>query len=540
MISVMLVDDDLPVLDFLRGSIPWKNLGLELHGTYTDPLEAQAAALQNPPDILLTDIGMPEMNGLDLIRSIRSAHPYVKAAILSCHDDFRYAQQAVRLSVNDYVLKETMTSKSIVELLTQLKEQVSAESGSRAKNQSLELEMRQNRSLLKRNFIRTTVHEPLFDLDGWKRQAAEYGLSLERSAWLPVFGYATRMQEALSRFQSGDLFLYAVENIVEEVASEQGGLLFAYSSREIILLFPYTTLLHISPIKKTEEILRRVQDCLAEYAKVPFSFLIGAPAKDERSLKEALTRLLDTRESLFYLPESSVIKAEHLQRDFGDGDLLLEQYADALEEFRRIVFEERLDGIDPFVAKWSDHIRYQRYKPVEVKEWVLKMILDVRLRLKSLQHYLSNFSAEVLHHNVMELTSMRELEDWLKQYMRQAIDWVGRVYRDSQNREILECRRFVSSQLDRRITLEDAAKHLHLHPSYLSRLFKRETGENFVEFVTRLKMEKAKELLEMTDKTIEEIAGQLAYDNKHYFSKLFKAHTGQLPSAYRNEINGKA
>ena len=163
---------------------------------------------------------------------------------------------------------------------------------------------------------------------------------------------------------------------------------------------------------------------------------------------------------------------------------------------------------------------------MEVKEWLLKMILDVRMRLKSLQHYQSTFSSELLHHDVHELSSIREMELWLKDYLQQAIQWAGQVYRESHNREILECQRFVYNHLHMKISLEDAAAHLHLHPSYLSRLFKRETGENFIEYVTRMKMEKAKELLEITDKSVEQISDMLGYENKNYFGKLFKAHTG--------------
>jgi two-component system response regulator YesN len=236
----------------------------------------------------------------------------------------------------------------------------------------------------------------------------------------------------------------------------------------------------------------------------------------------------------FFLPESSVIPLDHVKDTFADGDLLLGQYMPALDELRHVVFEERADLIDAYVSKWIDYIQYNRFRPLDVKEWLLKMILDIRLRLKSLQNYHSDYSTELLHHDVLELTNIRELERWLKDYLRQAIDWAGQVYRESHNREIIECQRYVYNHLDRKVSLEDAAAHLHLHPSYLSRLFKRETGENFVEYVTRLKMEKAKELLEMSDRTIEDIADMLGYDNKNYFGKLFKAHTGTLPSVYRS------
>jgi two-component system response regulator YesN len=539
--SVIIIDDDLPVLQFLETAIEWEELGFRLAGAYSDSAEALAAAQDVHPDVLISDIGMPGMNGIELIRVIRSEAELAatKVVILSCHDDFHYAQAAVKLSVSEYVLKETMTVKSITEILMRLKEQLDQEAGVQSKSRMLEREAELHRGAAKRQFIRSTVNEPLLDSEEWGRKAEGFGIRLGKHAVIPAFGYANRGKEAADRFQSKDLFGYTVENIVEELlAEEKETALFTYDMGEIVILLPHYSQLHINNSLKMEQTLRQIQNKLLHFAKVPFSFLMGNPAKDARELKEQLIRMVKPKELRFYLPESSVMRLDHVREEFGDGDMLLAQYMAALEELRHVVFEEREDLIDAYVSKWVDFIQYNRFRPLDVKEWLLKMILDIRLRLKSLQHYQSTYASELLHHDVLELTNVRELERWLKDYLKQAIHWAGQVYGESHNREIIECQRYVAGHLDRKISLEDAAAHLHLHPSYLSRLFKRETGENFVEYVTRLKMERAKELLEMSGKTVEEIADMLGYDNKNYFGKLFKAHTGTLPSAYRTQSRG--
>lgn len=534
MYSVMIVDDDIPVLEFLEASIKWEELGFRLAGTYHDPIEALEAGRKDKTDVLISDIGMPGLNGLDLIRALRENHTMLKAVILSCHDDFQYAQAAVKLSVSEYVLKETMNARIISEVLVQLKEQLDVEAGVLSKSLKMEREVEQSRSASKRHFIRSTVNDPLLDIVEWNRKAEGFGIKWGQRAVLPVFGYANQLKEAVNRFQSKDLFVYTIENIMEELLVDNDEtVFFTYDTGEIVLLFPHYSQLHVNNSQKVAQTLREIQSCLLQYTKVPFSFLTGSPVKDARSLKDQLFHMTETKNPRFYLPESSVMKLEHVSESFGEGNLLLEQYMPALEEFRRAIFEERNEMIDDYVSKWIDFIQYHRFRPMEVKEWLLKMILDVRLRLKSLQHYNSTFSSELLHHDLLELTSVRELELWLKDYLWEAIQWAGQVYRESHNREIVECQRFVYNHLDKKISLEDAAAHLHLHPSYLSRLFKRETGENFVEYVTRIKMIKAKEFLEITDKSVEEIAEMLGYDNKNYFGKLFKAHTGTVPNSYR-------
>lgn len=539
MYTVMIVDDDIPVLEFLKTTIKWEELGYQLTGVYANPLDALKAGQQTKTDVLISDIGMPEINGLELIKSLREEDPNVKAVILSCHDEFHYAQTAVKLSVSEYILKETMNVSNITEVLIRLKEQLDAEDRQQSKSRKLEKEVSQQRGASKRQFIRSTVNEPLFDSAEWSAKAGDFGIQLSKHAVLPVFGYANRVKEANSRFQSTDLFEYTIQNIVEELLVDQKEVtLFTYDTGEIVLLFPHFSELHVNNSQKMEQTLRQLQTCLQKYAKISFSFITGAPVKDVRALKDQLIRMVEARALRFYLPETSISKLERLQEGFGDGGELLAQYAQALDEFRSVVFDERVEGIESFVSKWVDFIQYNRFRPLEVKDWLLKMILDVRMRLKSLQHYQSTFSSELLHHDVHELSSIREMELWLKDYLQQAIQWAGQVYRESHNREILECQRFVYNHLDSKISLEDAAAHLHLHPSYLSRLFKRETGENFIEYVTRMKMEKAKELLEITDKSVEQISDMLGYENKNYFGKLFKAHTGFVPNVYRGQTKG--
>ena len=428
-------------------------------------------------DVLISDIGMPGMNGLELIGHLREVHPHVKAVILSCHDDFHYAQTAMKLSVSEYILKETMNVSNISEVLGRLKEQLDAEVQVLSKSRKLEKEAYQHRGASKRQFIRSTVNEPSFDAEEWTLKAEGFGIRLGKHGVLPVFGYANRVKEADNRFQSKDLFEYTIQNIVEELLVDQKETaLFTYDTGEFVLLFPHYSELHVNNSQKVEQTLRQLQSSLQQYTKLSFTFLTGSPVKDARSLKDQLIRMVEGKNLRFYLPESSIIKLGHVRDGFGDGGLLLAQYSEALDEFRSVVFDERLDMIDVFVSKWIDFIQYNRFRPMEVKEWLLKMILDVRMRLKSLQHYQSTFSSELLHHDVHELSSLRELELWLKDYLQQAIQWAGQVYRESHNREILECQRFVYHHLHMKISLEDAATHLHLHPSYLSRLFKRETG----------------------------------------------------------------
>lgn len=181
-------------------------------------------------------------------------------------------------------------------------------------------------------------------------------------------------------------------------------------------------------------------------------------------------------------------------------------------------------AVDPFI----EFISNRKFLPEAVKQFVFKLVLDIMIKLKFNQQYTN----EKLLKELGQLGNVLELRDWLIDFVIEAISLMEQISRQSKKVEIVNAQKYVQLQLGKKITLEEVADHLHLNPSYFSRLFKKETGENFIEYVKRMKMEKAKELLNDSDKTVDSIAQILGYDNKGYFVKLFKQHFGVIPSRF--------
>jgi two-component system response regulator YesN len=150
-----------------------------------------------------------------------------------------------------------------------------------------------------------------------------------------------------------------------------------------------------------------------------------------------------------------------------------------------------------------------------------------------LQYFRPSYTVDILHDEILEMDSLDELQEWLIHYMQSAMtstdEWSGNVRRS----EVVEAMEYVSLHLDKRIGLEEMAEHLHLNNSYFSRLFKKETGRTFIDYVTHMKLTRAKELLDQTNHSVGKISEALGYDNQSYFIKLFKANTGVTPVEYR-------
>ena len=127
MYNVMLVDDDYPVLELLSETVEWEKLGLRLQSVHENGASALSHALKEMPDILITDIGMPEMNGIELTKKLKQRKPNLQVAILSCHSEFTFAQQALRLNVQEYILKDTLDLDDLRDVLLSIRESLEKE-----------------------------------------------------------------------------------------------------------------------------------------------------------------------------------------------------------------------------------------------------------------------------------------------------------------------------------------------------------------------------------------------------------------------------
>ncbi|WP_311198827.1 helix-turn-helix transcriptional regulator [Paenibacillus hexagrammi] len=180
-----------------------------------------------------------------------------------------------------------------------------------------------------------------------------------------------------------------------------------------------------------------------------------------------------------------------------------------------------------------DRISDGEYPPETVKDWMLKLVLDMKLKLQSRQITRSAYTADTLHKEIIDIDSLSEMKAWLFEHLRAVVDWTGKASASNLRPEVAEACKYVSLHLDKRISLEEVSDHLFLNPSYFSRLFKKEMGETFIEYITRMKMERAKELLDQTTHSVGKICELLGYDNQSYFIKIFKTHSGVTPLEYR-------
>ncbi|TJY41569.1 helix-turn-helix domain-containing protein [Cohnella pontilimi] len=528
MYRVMLVDDDVAVLEFLKQLVPWEQMGFGLSGVFTRAADALEMCRKEMPDLIITDIGMPGMNGLELIQCLQTEAGKTQFVILSCHDEFHYAQQAVKLGVHDYILKETLDLAGIQGILDRVLGKLEEERRLKQQVDRLYYQAQKNKAALKEKWLRDLLAGPVIEDRPLLGQLQEFGLNTQLGHILPVLCRVFSFQDAIIRYQKEDVVKFIVENAAEELLEgEPDVMFFGRSAQEFVLLYSFRKDFASNPYEKIVQVCRTLQLAFAKYLKLEFSMLIGEPTADGAGIKRQLPVLLSAADHLFYFEGPAIVKSNHSAAVWMNQEDLFEHYSDYAERFNRLLLEGSGD-VEHVVDAFVGFMKNRNYHPADVKQMVWKLALDLQLKLKFSMAY----DKEKMQQTVQHMMNVSEVREWLVKFIQKAVRQAEHISRESKKAEIVDIQKYVMLHLNRKITLEEAAAHLHLNPSYFSRLFKKETGENFIEFVTRMKMEKAKMLLEEMGRTVEQVALQLGYDNKSYFIKLFKQHYGIPPGKF--------
>ncbi|NOV01672.1 response regulator [Paenibacillus sp. LMG 31457] len=526
--SVLLVDDDVAVLQFLRMMIAWEDHQLQLAGTCTNAQDALQICRTSMPDLIVTDIGMPGMDGIEFIQAVKAISPRPRFVILSCHDDFRYAQKAVQIGVEDYILKETLEPQHLIDLIAKAKSKMEKEDELQFEVRNLHLQVNRNKSAAKEKWLRDLLSTPVLEDPSWIERLEDFGLNPILPHFIPVVCRLHRFRHALHRYESEDTVKFIVENAVEELLeSERDKVIFSYSAKEFCLLFNIRKDLRINPFDQIAARCRDVQNKLTQVLKLPVSMVLGEMVGDPSGIKRQYGRLLQDSERLFYAWEPEFVKSSENSYSLAlEKDPLAHYYVYA-DQLNRFMLDGNADPatvVEPFIQFISEH----RFPPKSVKQFVFKLVLDMMLKLRFNQQYAN----EKLQRDLDQLASIGELQEWLTGIVKDAAELMEQIAKQSKKVEIIDAQKYIRRHLGRKITLEEVADHLHLNPSYFSRLFKKETGETFIEYVTRVKMERAKEILNGSDKTLETVAQMLGYESKGYFVKVFKQHYGVVPSRF--------
>lgn len=522
--KVMIVDDESLVRIGFQTIIDWETHGYHLSGVYRNGLEAwEAIEREGPPDVLLTDIRMPEMDGLELIRRIREKNIVMNILILSSHDEFQYLRTSIQLGVQDYILKHLFDPEELIQTLNQLNySNLTAPSiEEQMDGADLELErqllLRETRTLsgiiMKETGIEIARYPNLLRI--WNSNGAH-------GSWVVI-----KVLPSQNGYLDSDLRAlgYLLQELIERFSKN-------------VYVGVDQDLFHVQCFLESEDdlldhkVFAEVSDTVQQNLNIP---IVVGISESGAFLTEMIKMRKQAEEAVC---KSFYFGAGIYQYDSARpmGNITVSEWVNLKKRVLELLMDKQGDSIYSWMDEMGERLA-ERYIPEEAVRF-LQMVYKQFIKNRTETFLVDQ---DTLEKEINPLVLTYEISESVPSWSE--LLRITRAMMEDRDRAFLLIKKkspwleavitFIHEHYAELIRLEDAAQITNFNANYFSQLFRNETGFTFLEYVTKVRIEKAKELLENPNHSAEEIASQIGYPNANYFVKVFKKITGTTVSEYR-------
>ncbi len=549
MLKIFLAEDEVVVRETIKRMIPWEELGFELVGEAADGEMALPLLIRQQPDLLITDIKMPFMDGLTLARLAKKEIPGLKVVILSGYDDFNYAKQAIGIGVEDYLLKP-ITKNALIERLSEIRSRYEHEKTQKEYYEKFQREMQAYEKNSSRDFFEALVGGSMDMMEVYKR-AEKLGLDIVAEAY-NVLIFTMNCDEDFSgqRDEYSSWEAESLELLENFFAGHSSAMLFRSN------IFSYGVLLK----GQREAIEENTRACVDEIRKIlsrqdgrrEWFLAVGQSVerlsqiqKSYHTASRAFSQRYLYDENILYYDEMETMEHPGGQAETEDNAYLQKVDVNALNPaiLQKFLSNGLQEETENFVKDYFYAIGQEPMESLVFRNYV---ILNVRFSVISFIKGLGCDTNEMESADTEEVLAesgknMESAIAYAKKMISQAIE-IRDQNSGNKNRSILKTAvDFIDSHyMDEEISLNTVANVANVSSNHFSALFSQNMGQTFIEYLTTLRMNKAKELLRCTGMRSSEIAGEIGYKDVHYFSYLFKKKQGMTPSDYRKAREEKA
>jgi two-component system, response regulator YesN len=537
MLKLLIVEDEPSVRDGIISMIDWEKENITIMGACSDGKEAWNFILNECPDLLLTDIRMPQISGLELVERINQANLDIMTVLLSGYDDFNYAKKAIQLGVFDYILKPCQPNQ-IRDVIVQAQSELILKRSKDLQINQFELQFKENWKTIKAGILVKWLRTPPRKQEERLSEIEKYRIQLMHEACIViVLRFDSKKLNDL-HYNVGDVELirYAASNIMEECMRD-----YFFNNMEFVIQNEdFVIIANVPELRTTREsmkaTLNELQKNLSHFLKVTVSIGVGAEgtiSEIHRSYQEAVEALA---KRFFY----------------GGGEIFLYTTSSLDNNSSRVssTFQEQ---ITDFQIKISGHIAKCNFSDfvIEVEKWLntfkaqdmsIKRIhlhtyslVDMLIReVKAGNGHFVKVHIELLEQYAEQIEyqeTFEELSTLLTLIIQKIVEFMNS--QKPLHKTIEYVIALIKEKYMTNMTLKSIAEEVFISPSHLSTLFRQEMGINFLDYLHQFRIEKAKQLLKEENGKIYFIAKQVGYYDEAHFVRFFKKWTGMLPSQYK-------
>lgn len=535
-IKVFLVEDEMVIRRGIKNSIDWEKEGYIFCGEASDGELAYPMIIKEKPDILITDIRMPFMDGLELCKLVKEELPNIKILILSGYDEFDYAKEAIRLGVTEYLLKPISSGK-LLEALNGVSESIRREKEDKDLVRKYMEEMRENTEHEKQKFFEQMIAGNLSMADALET-GKKYEMNLSAGMYnLLLFRFTLGEENRKSRELLGEAE-YAIKKLTERLE-------YVFEFQRDVEGWAFLLMADNEEqmSERVKELSKDLEEIMKNYSTIAYFGGIGQPVARLRELEESFREAERALAARFTMELNRIISVE---------DIRMAQNVDTLDDIEitsfgeiektRTMLEKFLnngaeDEIDEFVDVYINELPEENLKSVLMRQYI---IMDAYIVMMSFCEKIEGIEGEMqaqseeLKNSMKTIQTLEEIKNYIRMLLKKIIgvrDTIsGRRYSD-----IIEIAKdqIRKTYMSDEISLNTIAAEVGMSPSYFSSIFSKEMGKTFVEYLTEIRMDRAKELLMCSSMKTSEIGYEVGYKDPHYFSYIFKKTQNCTPKEFR-------
>lgn len=526
---IMIVDDEETTRRFFCICVNWESLGMQVVCEASNGMEALNLIEDYNPEIVFTDIRMPNMDGLELSRKIAADYPYIKIVILTAFKDFDYAKESINIGISDLLLKP-LNKSEVQKVANKLKEEIRAEQQHWSEFDQLKQQLQENFVYLKEKTLNDIIRNSYDMTDIKQRLSYYYPDGLPDFLQISLFE-ASRSELPGSIFEEQRLFLQMQSlEIAKSFFCNDSVEIFLDNSQRIVVLSLNS---RVNTVNRYEQLKALIFNKLKCFVSIGIGNSYTDLKYMSRSYSEALDALKFSRFSChnqiisFRDDMSFSTQQQYVQSDKSDEIIFFVKAG--LEEKAVSTIESMFKELD---ADGSISVEQLKVICVNVISKILNTITEMGLTYKDVLGY-----KEFPFQEIFEITSADNLQNYIIKLIITITASINLI-RSRKGKAVIEnIKVYLHEHIsDSGLSLSSVANNFYINLSYLSRIFKKETGQKFSEYLLKIRMEKALELINTTDLKAYQVADTVGISDAYYFSNCFKKFFGESISEYKKRL----
>ncbi|MGH4140053.1 response regulator [Clostridium sp.] len=527
MYGMIVVDDKEDIIRGIEKLGNWREIGVEVIGTASNGLEALKLVKKLKPKIIITDIKMPVMDGLQLTKKVIEFDKTVKIILLSGYGEFIYAQQAMRLGAKEYLLKPA-TIETITEAVLRAKEEILIGEMRVSENIELSQRVKENLHLVKEKYFTYLVSDAGNDIDRMREKLSylEVDIDVENFRVMVVSLDDYENVYSLDLGENYDLVMFGIANILEEIIG--------WFCKNVVFETDNSTIAIIMN-DIDNDIFTIAQKCkrsINQYLHLSVSIGIGRHYERPQDISVSYKEAIQSVENRFTIGKNSIISINDIDVS---GDIMFRYPYKTVENLIRYVKIGAVERVEEIFDSFIEDIRNKNSNsPKLIKSYISEFIFSISKELMVEEISIKEILGDELEYvnKLNNLETLSEVKDTLKKIITEITNYIFNLKKANKKRNIDLINDYINENYMEDISLKNISKHIFISPSYISTLIKENYNENFVDRVTRLRVEESKLLLLSGRDKVYEIAEKVGYKDRRYFSEIFKKCTGLTPKGY--------